>query len=187
MAVEATVPYRFTVKSYLHMAETGVFAQDDRVELIDGEIVEMTPIGNRHNLCVTALNDAFHDSGVDAVIWVQCSIQISVYSQVQPDLALLKSPLKRYSPDRIPQADDVLLVTEVADSSLLYDRNVKAALYAKAGIQEYWLVDLIHSRVSVYRNPTGDAYRSVTQLRSGDTAQPVAFPNCAIQAADLFP
>jgi Uma2 family endonuclease len=186
MAVEATVPYRFTVKNYLHMAETGVFAQDYRVELIDGEIVEMTPIGNRHGFCVTALDGAFHAGAIDAVIWVQSSIQISAYSHLQPDVALLKPPLQRYR-SGVPQADDVLLVVEVADSSLLYDRNIKAVLYAKAGIQEYWLVDLIHSRVSVYRNPTGDAYRSVTQLRSGDTAQPAAFPNCAIEVAELFP
>jgi Uma2 family endonuclease len=169
------------------MAEAGVFGADNRVELVDGEIVEMTPIGIRHGLCVTILNDAFHDSGVDAVIWVQCSIQISEYSQLQPDAALLKPPLRRYGTDRAPQAEDILLVTEVADSSLLYDRNVKATLYAKAGIQEYWLVDLVRSQVSVYRGPAGDAYRSVTQLRSGDTAQPVAFPACAIQVADLLP
>lgn len=187
MAIPAAAPHRFTIEEYHRMAEVGVLQKDDRVELIEGEIVEMSPIGGRHALCVTALNDAFHACRIDAVVWVQCPIQLSPGTQLQPDLALLQPPRRRYVPDRIPQASEVLLVIEVADSSLLYDRDTKARLYAEAGIPEYWLVDLTRSTLWVRRNPAGGGFASLDEMSPPDTARPVAFPQCAVQITELFP
>lgn len=186
MAILAAVPHRFTVAEYHRMAEVGVLTEDDRVELIEGEIVEMSPIGSRHSASVTVLKDIFHACGIDAVIWVQCPIQLPRATQPQPDLALLKPRADRYAAN-LPVPEDVLLVIEVADSSLVYDRDTKARLYAEAGIQEYWLVDLTRATLWVHKNPAGSVYASVSQMFSGDAAKSMAFPNCSIPVAELFP
>ena len=140
------------------MAELGVLRGEHRVELVEGEIVEMSPIGSRHAACVTACNDAFHACAINAVIWVQCSIEFPSHTQLQPDVALLRPRADRYAAG-LPRPDDVLLVIEVADSSLVYDRDTKARLYVQAGIEEYWLVDLARSTLWMHRRPAGTLHR----------------------------
>jgi Uma2 family endonuclease len=186
MAIPAATPHRFTLEDYHRMAEVGVLRDDDRVELVEGEIVEMSPIGSRHAACVTALNDAFHACAINAVIWVQCSIQFPSHSQLQPDVALLKPRPDRYA-SKLPQPDDVLLIIEVADSSLLYDRDTKPRLYAQAGVAEYWLIDLTQSALWVHQHPAGGRYTSMIPMRAGETVQPAGFPNCTIPVTALLP
>ncbi|MBA2410216.1 MAG: Uma2 family endonuclease [Gammaproteobacteria bacterium] len=151
------------------MAELGVLRGEHRVELVEGEIVEMSPIGSRHAACVTACNDAFHACAINAVIWVQCSIEFPSHTQLQPDVALLRPRADRYAAG-LPRPDDVLLVVEAADSSLVYDRDTKARLYARAGIEEYWLVDLTRSTLWMHRHPAGERYTAMTAMQSGETA-----------------
>ena len=150
-------PRRFTVEDYHRMAEAGILAEDDRVELIAGEIVEMSPIGIRHVSCVIALTDLLRNLiGRDVLISVQNPIRLGDHNEPQPDIALLKR--RRYR-RALPGVEDVLLVIEVADSSRDYDRNVKLPLYAAAGIAEAWLVDLVADTIERHTEPHAGRYR----------------------------
>jgi Uma2 family endonuclease len=138
--------YRFTVEEYHKMAEAGVFSEDDRVELIQGEVVEMTPIGWRHARCVSTLNmllTRYADGRY--VVSVQNPIAVDEHGEPQPDLALVTElPV-----GRLPGPEEVLLVVEVSVTTLSYDRNVKLPLYARAGIPEAWIVDLTGEIIEV--------------------------------------
>src|SRR5437868_12357745 len=132
----------FNVAEYYKMAAAGVFSEDDRVELIEGEIVEMNPIGSRHAACVGRLTKLLERlTGDRAIVWVQNPVQVSDYSEPLPDVALL-NPRDDFYSQATPQATDVLLIIEVAESSLEYDRSIKLPLYARSGIVEVWLVNL---------------------------------------------
>ena len=158
------LPHRFTVAEYHQMAVGGVFSEDDRVELIDGEVLEKTPIGSRHAGCVNRLNRLLVGAvGERAVVSVQNPVQVGDWSEPQPDIAVLRPRPDFYS-DGHAQPADVLLLVEVADTSGPYDRGVKVPLYLAGGIPEVWVVDLPGDAVEVFR-----ASGSVT-LRPGDTA-----------------
>ena len=172
------VPIRkglFTVEEFQRMAETGVFSEDERLELIRGEIVEMTPIGDPHALCVMLIGDTFADLRPAGIVSPQNPLRLPGQQSVpQPDIVLL-----RRRPDfraRPPRVEDVLLLVEVSDSSLAYDRDVKIPLYAESGVPEAWLVDLNSKTIFVYRRPSPEGYREVRQYRRGDTISPEAFP-----------
>lgn len=155
----------FTVDEFHQMADAGVFREDDRLELLDGEIVRMTPIGNRHAACVKRLNQWLVRHALDAaIVGVQDPITLSADTEVYPDLALLKRRADFYSNAR-PQPADVLLVIEVADTTGDYDRRMKVPQYARAGIPEVWIVDLRDGIVDVYRQPMANQYRE--QMRRG--------------------
>ncbi len=141
MAVEIEPSRRlFTADEFERMAETGIFQDDERLELIDGEIFEMSPIGPGHGACVANLNKRFVlGVGDRGVVWIQSSDRMALRSVPQPDLALLRPRSYRRAN---PRPDDILLVVEVADSSLRYDRTRKRQLYANAGIREYWVVSV---------------------------------------------
>lgn len=144
--------HRFSVEEYHLMGEAGIFGEDDRVELIDGEVVEMTPIGWRHAQVVTGLTDAladFREVGGYAVS-VQNPLSLDDHGEPQPDLALLRRDRET---GRLPAAGDVLVVVEVSDTSVAYDRDIKLPLYAGSGIAEAWLVDLTTDRVEVCTDP----------------------------------
>src|ERR671938_948293 len=129
----------FNITEYYRMAAAGVFTEDDRVELIEGEIVEMNPIGSRHAACVGRLTKLLERlAGDSAIVWVQNPVQVSDYSEPMPDVALLKRRDDFYAQAN-PQRTDVLLINEVADSSVEYDRDIKMPLYAGANIPEVWL------------------------------------------------
>ena len=156
---------RFTVDDYHRMAQAGIFGEDDRVELIDGEIVEMTPIGSRHAACVDKLNHLFSDRVRGrAIVRIQNPVRLSGDSELQPDVALLRPRADFYASEP-PGPPDILLVVEVADTSLLYDRDFKAARYARGGIPEVWVVDLEGKQVHVFRDLKAGTY-GVHETRS---------------------
>jgi Uma2 family endonuclease len=168
------------------MAENGVLTEDDRVELIDGEIIDMAPIGELHFGHVNRFNGVFSRLFSDhAVVHIQNPVRLGRHREPQPDVVLLK-PREDYYASKMPTPDDVLLLVEVADSSLDYDRNTKVPLYAEAGIVEYWLVNLVEDHILVYRDPSPSGYGVVQVLRRGDVIRPLAFPDVDIAVSDLL-
>ncbi len=181
----AVARHQFTVDEYQRMVETGAFT-GLRVELIEGEIVDMSPIGLRHAFRVARLTTLFMELlGRAIFIWPQNFIRLADRSQPEPDVVLLRPPPERYL-DKDPGPDDVLLLIEVADSSVEYDRHVKAPLYARDGIREYWLVNLVEGHVVVYRDPAPDGYRTAHVARPGDEIRPLAFPELAVAVAEIL-
>lgn len=179
-------PHRFSVALYEKMIDNGILDEDDRVELIRGEIVAKLPIGKQHAACVKRLNRLFNSLlGAQAVVSVQDPIKFAD-SEPEPDIALLTPKADYYASD-IPAPADVRLIVEVADTSLEYDREVKGALYAEAGIAEYWIVNLVDAFVEVYRQSrAGGTYADVRMVRSGDTIQLVALPSLAVAVAEVL-
>lgn len=176
--------YRFDVQAYRQLAEVGAIAAEKRLELIDGTILEMSPIGTKHQACVARLTQYFVRALADrAVIWPQNSIELNPRSQPQPDLALLQ-PRSDFYGDRYPQPDDVLLVVEVADSTVQFDREVKVPLYGTAGIVEMWLVDLTRGWVEVYRDPSSQGYRTKQTFQAEAELTSLAFPDCRLTIAE---
>lgn len=160
--------HRFTVEEYHEMGRAGVLSEDDRVELIDGEIVEMTPIGWRHANCVTALTMLLVRFAQDRyVVSVQNPLTISEYGEPQPDLLLLE----RYPLGRLPGPDDVALLVEVSDTTLAYDKNVKLPRYARAGVPEVWIVDLAARKVEVHSDPSPQGYRATHDYGPGENVR----------------
>ena len=157
----------FTLEEYERIVEAGGFAEDARIELIRGEIVDMAPIGFEHGMGIAKLNRLFGRlAGDRALIWVQSPVQIAPNSRPEPDLALLK--WRDYGAKRPVSASDVLLIVEVSDTTLNYDRTVKRSLYAEAGIPEYWIVNLQDRVIEVYTSPSNGAYQSEKQAKRGD-------------------
>lgn len=165
-----------TIEEYHHMVAAGILSEDERIELIRGEMVEMTPIGNRHAGCVRRLNRLFSSRLASrAIVDVQNPIPLEkLQSEPQPDVTLLRYQEDCYSAQP-PKPKDVLLVVEVADSSLLYDRDIKIPLYAESGISEVWLVDLSTDSIIVYRRPSPTGYQEARQHRRGEEIAPEAF------------
>jgi len=150
--------HRYTRAEYCRMAEAGILGRDDRVELIEGEIIDMAPTGSQHAGTVIYLNTVLQAAlRGSALVSLQNPLVIDEYSEPEPDAALLR-PRQDFYRDAHPRAQDVLLVIEVADSSLGYDRDVKLPLYARHGIPEAWLVDLEHRRLERYAGPQADGY-----------------------------
>jgi Uma2 family endonuclease len=166
---------RFTVHDYYAMADAGILGEDDRVELIEGEILEMAAIGSRHAACVDRLNRYLQAVGEQAVVRVQNPVRLSDLTEPQPDLALLRARDDFYAAGH-PGPADTLLIVEVSHSTLGYDREVKLPLYATAGIPEVWVVDVDGSAVEVYRDPASGRFRSEARLRAGDVLRPLHFP-----------
>jgi hypothetical protein len=179
--------YRFTVDEYERLAEIGVPAHCDRVELLDGEIVEMAPIGTRHASVVARVSTVFSKRLDDrAIVWGQSPIQLrSVRSVPQPDIVLLYPRADFYVSER-PGPEDVLLLIEVMDTSAKFDRRVKLPLYARAGTTETWLLDLTTSRIEVFRNPAAAGYADARVLVRGDELAPAALPDLRVTVEDLL-
>lgn len=185
MAVEIeTSRRRFTAMEFERMAEAGIFGPEERVELIDGEILEMSPIGPGHGSCVTnATKKLILGVGDRAVVWIASSAHMALHSMPQPDLALLQ-PRSYWTAN--PRARDVMLIVEVADSSLRFDRTRKLRLYAEAGIPEYWVASVAGEWIEVCRSPQGSAYRDVRRAQRTETIAPLAFPDVVIPLAEIF-
>jgi Uma2 family endonuclease len=168
------------------MAKAGIFHEDDRVELIDGEIIQMPPIGRRHAATVDRVTFHFFRAFEGAVqVRVQNPIRLDEWNEPQPGVTLLRVRADFYTSGH-PTSEDILLVVEVADSSAQFDRRVKLPLYARKGIPEIWLVDLRRETMAVHRDPAPDGYRTSTVLRRGDRIAPVAFPDREIAIADIL-
>lgn len=175
MAISGT-KRRFTVTEYYQMAQAGILSEDDRVELLEGEIFEMGPISSRHASCVMRLNYLLQARVQGhAIVSVQNPVRLSDYSEPQPDLAVLKFRADFYSAEH-PTSEDVLLLIEVCETSAEFDRHVKLPLYAKAGIPEVWLVDLTQEQIEVYRAPSERGYGDSQTLRRGQTLQAHLLP-----------
>jgi Uma2 family endonuclease len=176
----------FTVDEYHRMGVAGVFGPEDRVELLDGEVIEMSPIGSEHAGCVNALVELFHRRlRRKVIVSVQNPFLLSNYSEPQPDLCLLRPRADFYRRSH-PQPGDVLLVIEVASSSLGYDRGRKRPAYAGAGVAELWIVDLAREAVLVHRRPSRRTYRLSTRYGRGASIAPQAFPDCRIPVAEIL-
>ena len=170
---------RFTVHDYHRMGEVGILHEDDRVELIEGEIVEMAAIGTRHFTCVNQLNRLLvRGVGDAAIVSVQNPVRLDEHTEPQPDLTVLQVRDYRES---LPMPEDVLLLIEVSDTTLSYDRGVKLPLYARAGIPEVWIVDLVGEVIERHTDPSGDGYRSLKQARRGETIESTAPPELALR------
>jgi Uma2 family endonuclease len=185
MAVDVECPRRlFTADEFERMAVAGIFGEDERLELIDGEIVEMTPVGPGHGASVACLTKRLILGLEDrAVVWIQSSARVALRSVPQPDLALLRPrSYRRANPTPV----DILLVVEVSDSSLRYDRVRKQRLYAAAGIPEYWVVGVEGEWVEVYRSPEAEGYRDVRRVQRDGAIAPLGFPDVAIPVAGIF-
>jgi Uma2 family endonuclease len=187
MAVEVMATRRrFTRAEYYRMAEVGILGEDDRVELIKGEIVEMSPIGRRHRAFVGNLNQLLVVRLAGrAVVWTQNPIVLSENTESQPDLAVLRRRRVPYK-EREAWAEDAFLLIEVADSSLAYDRTTKLRLYAEAGIPEYWVVDCISEAVEVHRTPSAEGYRDVTRVTGTAALTLQAFPDVELTTTEIF-
>jgi len=187
MAVEVGAARRlFTREEYHRMAEVGILKPRDRVELIKGEIIEMSPIGRRHvafvdnltHLMVTRLAGR-------ARVSVQNPVVLAADTEPQPDLSILRPRAVPYK-DRQAHAEDVVLVIEVAESSLYYDRSTKLRLYAAAGIAEYWVVDCAAESIDVYRTPEAGGYRDVRRVTGVATIALQAFPDVSLTIGEIF-
>ena len=176
----------FTVDQYHRMATAGIFTEEDRVELIEGEILEMPPAGSRHIVCVNRANALFSSQlPGHAIISVENPVRLSDYTEPQPDVVLLKPRADYYTAKHL-SAEDTFLVIEIAENSLKYDRNFKLHLYARSGVPEVWIEDLQRNFVLVYREPLADSYASSLTLRRGDSLSPLAFPSIVINVNDLL-
>jgi Uma2 family endonuclease len=177
---------RFTVEEYYRMAEVGILGPTDRVELIEGEIVQISPISHLHSACVVALGEALkHAFGDRGLLSPQNPLRLPRDTVPQPDVVFLRPPLSQYWA-RLPQPEDVLLLVEVAET-YRYDREVKVPLYARAGIPEVWIVDLNHNVVEVFRMPSPTGYGSIVRIERNGTIAPVAIPDVVVTVADILP
>lgn len=178
--------HRFTVSDYYRMGEAGLFPPGARVELLEGEIIDMIPIGPFHSGVVNHLADFFSTNHHGRwLVTNQNPVRLNRHSEPQPDIVLVRRDPDFYT-GRHPLPEDVLLLVEVAESSLDYDRREKLAAYGKAGIEEYWIVNLPDRCVEIHREPHFTGYASVTILKPGDTASPAAFPDVKIDLASLL-
>lgn len=177
----------FSVDDYYHLADVGILDEDDRVELIDGEIIVMSPINSPHASGVKAFNREFaRKLGDRAIVSVQDPIHLNDNTEPQPDIALIRYRDDFYASAH-PTPDDILLLVEVADSSLERDREKARGTYAKHGIPEVWIANLSDDCVERYRNPAQDGYADVSEFRRGDTISPSALPDVELAIDDILP
>ncbi|HKE86976.1 MAG TPA: Uma2 family endonuclease [Vicinamibacterales bacterium] len=177
---------RFTADEYYRMAEAGILSERDRVELIDGEVVAMTPIGARHAACVTrAARMLDRAAAGDAIVPSQNPVRLDLYHEPEPDVVLVRPRADFYASFH-PRPADILLVVEITDSSLEYDRDVKSPMYAAAGIPEYWLADLDANVVWRYSSPRQGTYRVVEPHLRGQSIAPYLLQSCVIAVDRLL-
>jgi Uma2 family endonuclease len=178
--------FRLNISQYHQMSEAGIFSENDKVELINGEIIEMSPIGRRHTACVNRLNSVFSQLlGKKVIVAVQNPIILNNLSEPEPDIALLQPRADFYESGH-PQPQDIFLLIEVADSSLEYDRDVKIPLYASSGITEVWLVDIYEQVIFVYRFPSENCYSYIKNLSRGEKMSIQAFPEINLAVDDIL-
>jgi Uma2 family endonuclease len=193
--VTTTKPYtatshRFTVEQYYKIAEIGILDPAQRTELIEGEIIEMSPIGTKHAICVSDISEILTTRTIDfAHVRQQNPVHLSDRSEPQPDLALVKRPSSRYLSCH-PTAADIFLLIEVSDSTLNYDHEIKIPLYAKAAIPEVWIVNLESEMIEVYRQPNKTEseidYQDVKQYAKGEVVTIASFNHVAIAVDEIF-
>lgn len=184
---KAPISRKFTVDEYYRMAEAGILRPDERLELICGEIIVMAPMGNPHATGVRRLERVWHNAlGNAATVSVQCPIRLNEYADPEPDITVL-----RYREDdyfgKLPSAEDALLIIEVSDTSLVFDRNVKTDLYAQANVPETWITNLPEDCIEAFTEPGADGYANHTVYRRGDRISPSMLPDVEFAVEDLLP
>jgi Uma2 family endonuclease len=178
--------HRITVDEYYRMAEVGILPPDARVELIEGEIIDMAPIGSGHGGTVMQLDRLLQRAvGDRAYVLVQSAERLSDISEPQPDFALVK-PRPDFYKKKHPGPDDTFLIIEVSESSLRYDLQVKAPLYARHGIPEFWVIDLNGRQVRFFRSPEAGQYGHVTSTGAPGVVAPVALPEVQIDLTHVL-
>jgi Uma2 family endonuclease len=184
----ATDPQKrqITVSEYYAMAESGILAPDERVELIEGEIYRMAPIGNRHAGCVKRLNGILTPLLAGrATIGIQDPVRLSDLSEPEPDVSVLRYRSDGYGGGH-PGSADVFFLVEAADTSLDFDQRVKLPLYARSGIPEVWIVDLPQGLIEIHRSPQAGRLREIRQARRGERLSPAAFPDLDLDTAQIL-
>lgn len=178
--------YKWTVEEYHRLGEAGIFGEDDRVELLNGEIIIMHAIGKRHAQAVTNLNMEFAEQARRRfMVSPQNPVELDEMSEPQPDIVLV--PWRKKAGATHPQPDAVFLVVEVADSSLHYDRRDKMRAYARAGIREFWILNLEDNVIEVFRSPHGESYAETSRIGAGQKLSPLAFPDVVLALDDILP
>ncbi len=178
---------RFSLEEYEAMIKQGILDGDDRVELLAGEIVEKMGEGTRHLSCVARLIQYFILSlGGRANLLPNGPIALPPDSMPEPDVTLVK-PREDFYAGRRPLAADVFLLIEVSDSSLRKDRKIKLALYAAAGVAEYWIINLRDNVVEIYAKPEGNGFSESRIIRGGESVAPLAFPDIVLRVAEVIP
>ncbi|MGI8552122.1 MAG: Uma2 family endonuclease [Dehalococcoidia bacterium] len=176
----------FTVDEYYRMSDLGILPPDERTELLDGEIMKMAAVSARHAGCVDFLNEWFMARlARRAAVRVQNPVHLNSGSELQPDIQLLKGPVSRYRKVH-PVPEDVLLLIEVADTSLIYERDRELQRYAESGIFEVWIVDLVGEQVLAFREPSGGRYRQSLTVGRDGTLWPQAFPELILTVAEVL-
>jgi Uma2 family endonuclease len=177
---------RITVHDYHRMGEAGILSPRNRVELIEGEIVPKPVIGPRHSANVDRANRALTTTvGTSAIVRVQGAVRLDLFNEPEPDIVLLR-PRPDFYASGHPGPGDILFIVEVAQSSIDYDRDIKARIYATARLAEYWLVDLNEDVVYVYSEPSNGVYRAVVSYRREQSISPRLLPACVVSAFDLL-
>lgn len=183
--------WHFSIEEFWQMGEAGLF-QDKKTELIFGKVVRMSPTGSRHEVAQLILGGLLQSTiGEEFLVRPQLGLPVTDDTEVYPDIAVVRGKPLDYL---LQKPTDALLVIEISDTSLRLDLGVKARIYADAGIQEYWVLDLVHSRLIVHRRPNADsaatnqpAYQSVTTLLPDDMVEPLAFPGVQFRVGDMLP
>ena len=177
----------WTVAEYHQMIEAGILGADEQIELIEGKIVEMSPQGPPHATTTGCVSEYFTQLlGNRVAIRIQVPVTLQPKSEPEPDIALVLPPQRRYR-DHHPTEREIFLVIEIADSTIIGDREVKRKMYAKAGIADYWVIDVKNSYLFVFRNPRGETYLQEIELGRGDRVMPLAFPDVSVSVDELLP
>jgi Uma2 family endonuclease len=185
MQIEVTKKL-FTVDDYYRMAEAGIIGPEERTELIDGEIIQKSPPGNRHVACVNRANTTFVEAFRQrAIVSVQNPLRLNIYNEPQPDIVVLQPRSDFYESIRF-SPEHVFFVVEISDTSPAFDRKVKLARYAEFGVPEVWIEDLKHDLLLVFRELEGKSYKSSLSLRRGDSVSPIAFPDVVLKVEQLL-
>ncbi len=185
-AVFTATRHKLTVEAYHDLGATGHLTEDDRVELIEGELIDMAPIGGPHLSGVNRLTTFFVRSiGDRGIVSVQNPVILGRYSEPQPDLVIL-APHMNARDAGVPTAKDVLLVIEVSDSTVAYDRGTKLPLYARHGIEDVWLFNLRSNRIEIYRTPTAAGYGPMREIGPGELIAMLSFPDLSLPWEVVF-
>ncbi len=185
-ALENVQRRKLSLDEFHRMGAAGILKEDDRVELIDGEMIEMAPIGTRHLAKVNRLARMLSlAAGQEAIVSTQTPIALPPQNEPQPDIALLKPRADDYE-GNMPGAADVLLIIEVSDATLAYDRDVKIPIYARHDIAEVWLFDLQGGSLSVYRDPTPRGYQRILAPKKNETVSPLLLPDIEIDLTEVW-
>jgi Uma2 family endonuclease len=177
---------RFNVDEYYKMLDTGILREGERVELLDGDILQMSSMGARHAATVYRIDKILTRMfGDQAMVRGQLPLHVDKFSEPEPDIAVVRPRSDAYVTAH-PTPDDVLLLVEIADTTLEFDCEVKIPVYAIAQIQEVWIVDLTSDRFSIYQHPSGDGYQSMVHRARGDSISPKTRPDITVQISELL-